>query len=231
MVARPDNSGENRLDAYVATGEKGVNNSEIRDHLGKTLPPHMIPVHIMELENLPLTPGGKVDRRALPLPEQKSDVPFVAPRDRVEVELARLWGNVLGTGPENTLGIDDNFFHLEGHSLKATQLVAGIHKNMNVRLPLTAVFDNPTIRGLKEYIRNHAPEAFNAVETGWKTGSIILLRPPRNACIFSIEWTAKQSVTICPWQCGSTVNYKKIDWKRSSGSLSGGMKVSGQPLR
>jgi acyl carrier protein len=120
----------------------------------------MAPASFVVLDELPLLPNGKIDRRALPAPEAiRPDLPhaFVAPRTSVERSLAGIWSDLLGL-PQ--IGIHDNFFDLGGHSLLTTQLISRVRELFNVELPLRQVFQQPTIAALAtsiEQTQNSAP--------------------------------------------------------------------------
>jgi amino acid adenylation domain-containing protein len=127
--------------------------NQLAEYLAGTLPDYMIPSYFIEIENIPLNPNGKVDRKALPQPEVLTGSKYVAPRDRVEEKLVAIWSEVLREGlPSNMaestppLGIDDNFFELGGHSLKAVRIIAKIHKELDIKLSLVEIFTAPTIR-------------------------------------------------------------------------------------
>jgi acyl carrier protein len=112
------------------------------------VPQYMLPTAWVLLDALPLTPNGKVDRSALPTPgvtRPESGGTFVAPRDETELELAQIWEEVLGVQP---IGIRDNFFDLGGHSLLVVRLFAQIERTTGVNLPLTTLFQAPTIEQL-----------------------------------------------------------------------------------
>jgi surfactin family lipopeptide synthetase A len=150
VVAREDVPGEKRLVAYVAVGERVAPSArELRDFLGQTLPGYMIPAAFVALERLPLTPGGKVDQRALPAPtggRAERGGAYVAPRTPLEAVLAaEVYAVVLGV-PE--VGIEDSFFDLGGHSLQATQVISRVRDRFGVELPLRALFEAPTIAAL-----------------------------------------------------------------------------------
>jgi acyl carrier protein len=126
--------------------------SELRSFLQAKLPEHMIPSAFVPLEQLPLTPSGKIDRRALPAPDGtrlELGETFVEPRSATEQQLAALWCNVLKL---ERVGIYDNFFALGGHSLLATQLIARVRDSFQVDLPLRRLFASPTIAGVAEMI-------------------------------------------------------------------------------
>ena len=135
----PETEGENR-------GKPNKLFDELRDYLSKRLPEYMVPTFFMSLDQLPLTGSGKVDRRALPLPELNIRVHYTAPRNEIERKLVNIWLDVLGI--DEVIGIDDNFFQLGGHSLKATVLVSWIYDVFHVKCPLSEIFKTPTIRGL-----------------------------------------------------------------------------------
>ncbi|AKJ04229.1 non-ribosomal peptide synthase protein (TIGR01720 family)/amino acid adenylation domain-containing protein [Archangium gephyra] len=152
--------GDQRLVAYVVPtsprppgegrGEgatvPGLDLSELRARLRQRLPEPMIPAAIVELPAFPLTPSGKVDRKALPLPGAlQGTVGFTAPRTDTERKLAELWSRTLGV---ERVGVTDSFFELGGHSLLATQLVSRVRVTFGVELPLRAVFESPTLEAL-----------------------------------------------------------------------------------
>ena len=145
-----------------------VSNSEIpaadlREYLMKELPGYMIPSYFIRMDKIPLTPNGKIDRKALPEPEIKAGDGYAAPRNPVEEKLAEIWADILGNEKES-IGIDSNFFELGGHSLKATLLAARIHKAFNVRLPIAEIFRTPVIRTLSEYIEAAAEDKFLSIQ-------------------------------------------------------------------
>jgi acyl carrier protein len=120
----------------------------LRDHLKQSLPDIMIPSAFVLLPAMPLTPNGKIDRRALPAPNQtRSDLTetFVAPRTPLEQALAGIWRDILGL---ESVGVEDDFFKLGGHSLLATQLISRLREIFKVELPLRDLFEAPTITGL-----------------------------------------------------------------------------------
>jgi len=124
----------------------------LRRFLQDKLPDYMVPSAFVRLDTMPLTPNGKVDRRALPVPDQaRSDFvnPFIAPRTPVEEKLASIWSEVLHREP---VGIYDNFFDLGGHSLLATQVMSRLHDAFQMELPLRIMFEKPTVANFAEHI-------------------------------------------------------------------------------
>ncbi|MCP4661861.1 MAG: AMP-binding protein, partial [bacterium] len=154
VVAREDGPGARRLVAYAVRGREAaeLDAGALRAHLGENLPDYMVPAAIVFLEALPRTPGGKVDRRALPAPEPGIGAPAggrAAPRNPVEEILAGIWSQVLG-GVQ--VGVDDDFFALGGHSLLATQVQSRIRRDLRVELPLRTLFERPTVAALAEWV-------------------------------------------------------------------------------
>jgi acyl carrier protein len=138
-----------RLVAYVVPHQgEALTVDGLRGFLKQKLPEYMVPSAFMFLEALPLTPSGKVDRRALPVPDQSRpdlESGFVAPRTPVEEALAGIWAEVLEL---KRVGVHDNFFDLGGHSLLATQVMSRVRRAFNIELPLRALFEKPTLAGL-----------------------------------------------------------------------------------
>lgn len=142
--------------------------AELRDFLRQRLPDYMLPAVFCPLEEMPLTPNGKVDRQRLPQPETvaSSQREFVQAKDDLELQLTRLWEQTLNLKP---IGVRDNFFELGGHSLLAVRLFSALETMFGHRLPLATLFQHPTIEQLAEVIRQH----------GWQSSwqSLVALRP------------------------------------------------------
>ncbi|GAA1329885.1 hypothetical protein GCM10009660_01580 [Catellatospora bangladeshensis] len=156
VVAREDRAGDKRLVAYVVPeGARRPDPDALRRASAKVLPEYMVPAAVVVLETFPLTPNGKVDRRALPAPDYASASRGVAPRTEREKTLCRLFADVLGV-PQ--VGADDNFFDLGGHSLLATRLVSRIRAETRCELGITDLFDSPTVQGVAERMEE-APRA------------------------------------------------------------------------
>lgn len=148
-LVREDEPGRLRLVAYVVPRRNAdLDLRRTRDLLRQRLPEAMVPSALIFLEQLPLNANGKVDRNSLPAPEAVEAEPvhrFVAPRNLGEEMVAELWAEVLGL---SSVGIYDGFFELGGHSLLATQLISRVRKVFEVELPLSALFDEPTVAAL-----------------------------------------------------------------------------------
>jgi amino acid adenylation domain-containing protein/non-ribosomal peptide synthase protein (TIGR01720 family) len=142
-VVREHGPGDQRLVAYVVAEAEGA---ALRATLKTRLPEAWVPVAVVVLPAFPLTPSGKVDRQALPLPGGASrGTDFVPPRTETERRLAELWAGTLGV---ERVGATDSFFELGGHSLLATRLVSRIRSAFAVELPLRSLFDSPTLEAL-----------------------------------------------------------------------------------
>ncbi|HEX6041572.1 amino acid adenylation domain-containing protein [Longimicrobium sp.] len=140
VVARED-----RLVAYVAgRGDVRPEPSALGEALARVLPEHMVPAVFVVLDALPRTTSGKVDRRALPVPDvTEARAAFTEPATETERALAALWTEVLRV---ERVGADDSFFALGGHSLRAMQLVSRVRASLDVELPLRAIFETPRLR-------------------------------------------------------------------------------------
>jgi amino acid adenylation domain-containing protein len=158
VVDRKDSSGDIRLIAYFVP-EVGVEPTslELLTFLQEKLPSYMLPSAFMAIKEIPLTPNGKVDRRALPAPEQieVSTAGFIAPRTEMEQLVAEIWCEILGI---TQVGADSNFFDLGGHSLLATRVMNRIRERCGVELPLRVLFEFPTVVSLAAKLDDARPK-------------------------------------------------------------------------
>jgi amino acid adenylation domain-containing protein len=149
VVAREDRPGDVRLVAYGVPSEGGPwDEGKLRAHLAKALPEYMVPQHFVPLETLPLTPSGKVDRKALPAPADRparGGADYLAPRTELEQAVASAFQSVLGVP---RIDVRDDFFQLGGHSLLAAQVVAHLAKHYSISLSMRSVFEAPTVEKL-----------------------------------------------------------------------------------
>ncbi|MBV9108214.1 MAG: AMP-binding protein, partial [Gemmatimonadetes bacterium] len=154
--------------AAPGTGNRGTELADIlRPHLRALLPEFMIPSAFVVLDRLPLTANGKVDRRVLPDPAPDAAAPRVAPRTETERALAEIWREVLG----RDVGVEDDFFAVGGHSLRATQVLSRIEHRLGVRLPVKTVFAAPTIAALAAEVDARRGAAAASYDTADEAGS------------------------------------------------------------
>ncbi|HEY9856591.1 MAG TPA: amino acid adenylation domain-containing protein [Stenomitos sp.] len=150
VVAREDMPGDKRLVAYIVLGE-ATDIAELKGFLKQHLPEYMVPSAFVTLDAMPMTPNGKIDRKALPAPDQSSLVQrdYVAPRTPIEQALAEIWADVLKV---DRVGIHDHFFDLGGHSLLVTQVASRIYEAFGVSLAVRDLFMRPTVAALADLI-------------------------------------------------------------------------------
>ena len=160
-LLREDKPGDQRLVAYVTTDGKEPESDTLRAALQKRLPDYMIPALFMRLEQFPLTPNGKVDRKQLPRPEWQSAQAYVAPGSATETAIAAIWSEILGV---ERIGIHDDFFVLGGHSLLATRMIARIVDKLAVQVPLMTLFNHPTIAGLAAAVARQNPDKVQSIQ-------------------------------------------------------------------
>lgn len=152
--AEEKTASEEKQDQYLCAyfvSDKELQISELREHLLKNLPDYMVPLFFVQLEAIPLTSNGKINKKALPIPEIKKEYNYVAPRNEREKKLAEIWAKVLRID-HNIISIDTSFLELGGQSLKQVDLISQVQKEFDVRVPLAELFKRQTIQELSEYI-------------------------------------------------------------------------------
>ncbi len=160
VIAREDSPGDKRLIAYyIPTGNR-VANSELRVWLRSKLPEYMIPGAYISLDAFPLSPNGKLDRRALPAPGSVLTGPdeadasvYVQPVDFLEYQLSEIWDEIFNS--QRPISIHSNFFDIGGHSLMAVKMIAQVKNIFGCEIPLASLFQSPTIAQLADVIRNN----------------------------------------------------------------------------
>ena len=152
VVAKTNAQNDTRILAYFTSKYQDIDPLILRDHLAPQLPTYMIPTSFTQLDDIPLTPSGKIDRQNLPDTERGilNAQTYIAPRDDIERILADVWAELLEI---ERVGIHDNFFELGGHSLLATVAISRLQKEFNVSIPLTDIFKDPTIANIADAIR------------------------------------------------------------------------------
>ncbi|MBH8554250.1 amino acid adenylation domain-containing protein [Nostocaceae cyanobacterium CENA357] len=182
VIVREDQPGDQRLVAYIVPDTEKPTPKDLRNFLQTQLPEYMIPSVFVILEALPLTTNGKVNRQALPAPEQIRTQIYVAPRTSAEEIVTGIWAEVLGI---TQVGIDDNFFDLGGHSLLATQVIARLRQIFQVELPLRGLFDAPTPEMMVHLIANMLGERAIVEEIAQTWQELAQLSPEEMAAMLS----------------------------------------------
>ncbi len=160
VLAKELGSDVKELVAYIVSS-KDISRSDLKAYIGKILPDYMIPAYFVFLDNFPLNPSGKIDRKILPDPVQKSEMPYAPPVTEMEKTLADIWMMVLG---RKEIGIHDNFFAIGGDSIKAIQIISRMHRE-NLKLQTRHLFDHPTISELSEKVSKFVSETSAEQET------------------------------------------------------------------
>ncbi|UKE71448.1 non-ribosomal peptide synthetase [Xanthomonas graminis] len=160
VLAREDQPGEPRLVAYVVA--ERIDTEAVREHLRARLPDYMLPAAYVRMDALPLTPSGKLDRRALPAPDADALAvqAYTPPEGELETLLAALWSELLGI---EHVGRHDSFFALGGHSLLAVRLISRIRTSLGLELPLAAVFAQPRLTELAQALASAAASTLPAI--------------------------------------------------------------------
>ncbi|WP_414582644.1 non-ribosomal peptide synthetase [Scytonema sp. PCC 10023] len=161
VIVSDDAQKNQRLVAYVVTEKQDIA-AQLLPYLQQKLPNYMLPSAFVVLDELPITPNGKVDKRALPTDEvirSNTTQSFVAPRNFTELSLVKLWENLLNTSP---IGVTDNFFDLGGHSFLAVRLMAQLQDRFGHNLTLSTLFENPTIEKLATIVSQPSRTSSNS---------------------------------------------------------------------
>jgi amino acid adenylation domain-containing protein len=171
VVVREDGGGEKRLIAYYSSREgEEVNAEELRRELMEKLPEYMVPAAYVQLERMPLTGNGKVDRKGLPEPEGEAYAVsgYEEPQGEIEKQVAEIWAEVLKV---ERVGRHDNFFALGGHSLLAVQTISQIRQALKVEVSISDLFERPILASLGEHIIDAQLAQFdsNDLASIWKS--------------------------------------------------------------
>lgn len=155
VIAKEDADGDKKLVGYVV-GKDAFEKEKIAYYLSSKLPDYMVPTFIVELDGIPLTSNGKVDKRALPDPEiNTSSQPSVNPGNELEEKLIKVWLDVLKI---DSIGINDDFFEMGGHSLLAIRLMSVLRKELGLEINIGDIFEYPTISTLAGFLNNQATD-------------------------------------------------------------------------
>jgi acyl carrier protein len=141
---------EKELAAYFVSAAE-LKATDLRPYLMDRLPAYMIPQHFIQLDKLPLSSSGKIDRKSLPAPKLTKTANYVAPTNATQEMLVNIWAEALDID-KGIIGINSNFFELGGHSLKAVRVISAIEKQFDTRIQLATFFMKPTIGELEQNI-------------------------------------------------------------------------------
>jgi aryl carrier-like protein len=213
VMAREDEKGEKRLVAYVVAadamaGTDAVNLAgKLRAYLTGILPKHMVPATYVRMEMLPLTSNGKVDRKALPEPEEDAfaKLEYEAPRGEIENVLAGIWTDVLNL---ERIGRQDNFFHLGGHSLLVMRVSARLRQALGMEVPIRDLFAQPVLADLARFLESVAHKALPAI-TKTNHGNYIPLSLAQQRLWFLAQMEDVREAYQVPfgWLCKGQLNY------------------------
>jgi len=170
VVAKDDQAGQSKLLAYLVSGNETENTAEVRKYLEEKLPDYMMPSAFIWMKDLPKTTSGKVDKKALPLPEKKRpelSVLFSPPKTISEKNIAAVWAGVLDL---DTIGVDDNFFELGGNSLLALKTVSQLRTAHGIQLPITKLYQYPSISQILSYLNAASTNILLGRELNHKSG-------------------------------------------------------------
>ncbi|WP_086347599.1 non-ribosomal peptide synthetase [Candidatus Enterococcus clewellii] len=155
---------EQKIAVYLAD-EKTVDLNKLKKQLRKKLPEYMLPDLMLQLEEMPVTPTGKIDRTALPAIAAQTEEQGIAPKTAVEQKIAAVFSEVLN---REVTSISANFFDYGGHSLKAMQLLNKLEAKLNARVPLKDFFENPTVEGIVETLQTASTQSYERIEKAEK---------------------------------------------------------------
>jgi amino acid adenylation domain-containing protein len=190
VVAKETPDGDKILAGYIIPAQKPAPAiADLRTFLKSKLPDYMVPARFMFLDAFPLTPNRKIDRKALPLPEQVEVTPekdYVKPRGNTETQLAKIWESVLHVRP---IGLKDNFFELGGHSLLAAKLIRRIEQGFGKKLSIVSVFQAPTVEQQAMMLSRNGAGTADA-GTRWPAGVVPVQPNGSNPPFFCVGYGA-----------------------------------------
>lgn len=166
VITIEDTQGNKNLCAYIISAEE-ISIENLTAHLSKVIPDYMIPAFFVRLDKIPLTPNGKIDKKALPIPDSSIKWnQYEPPENESQQKLVKIWEELLNA---KNIGITDSFFELGGHSLKAAMLAARIHKEFGVQIPLKQILKIRTIKQQADYIKSAERTVFMSIESAEKS--------------------------------------------------------------
>ncbi|MCP4148733.1 MAG: amino acid adenylation domain-containing protein, partial [bacterium] len=162
VLTRPDKSGDKYLCAYIVP-RGNPTTTELKTFMTEKLPEYMVPTYFIFMQQFPLTPNSKVDRKALPEPEETTTQHRIPPENQIEETLVEIWSQILETDKEN-ISTDANFFDIGGHSLRATMLLSKVHKEFEIKISMTDIFELETLKDMAGHIENATKETHHSIE-------------------------------------------------------------------
>jgi tyrocidine synthetase-3 len=210
VMDRSDNRNQKYLCAYY-TADRMLEPAELKELVASALPSYMVPSYFVQMDLFPLTPNGKIDRKALPAPSGDLLLAeYTAPRDKEERVLAEIWQDVLGV---NRIGVKDHFFELGGHSLKAMVMLSHVSSRFGADIPLRELFASPTIEGLAQ-----AMSVQGAVTSAEEHAIPIAERQ----ALYPLSSEQKRLYILSQFEEGGSTSYHMSDALRIEGPLDQG---------
>ncbi|MCY7421230.1 MAG: amino acid adenylation domain-containing protein [Chitinophagaceae bacterium] len=208
VVVYQDRENNKMLIAY-ATADQSIDIDSLNNYLRSKLPDYMIPARWMQLDKIPLTPNGKVDRKNLPEPGAilAADKPFEAPANEMEQVLCNIWKEVLAI---DTISVNDNFFELGGHSIKAIQVLSRLHKSLEIKIDFSLFALHPTIRQFANAIQSQVKSTYTSIQ-----------KVP-DSDLYELSHAQKRMYVLCQLQGGS-VSFNSPAAFEISGTLDAGV--------
>lgn len=160
VITKKSDGGDRELNAYIVSDEK-IDTSKIQKEIRKNLPEYMIPGYMMQIDTIPVTQNGKLNRKELPEITKVNTNEYIAPRTEMEKIIVEIFEDVLGI---NNVGVNNNFFEIGGHSLKVAYIINKIERVMGVRLTLRSFFENPTVEGICEIIGKQSNKNYTPIK-------------------------------------------------------------------
>ncbi|MEK5408520.1 amino acid adenylation domain-containing protein [Paenibacillus sp. FSL W8-0439] len=209
VLAKDDGTGDKHLAAYL--NYKVNDFSQVKSYLSKMLPDYMIPSRFVRVERMPLTPNGKLDRKALAAldGDVQTHNEYIPPSTETEKGMEVIWEEILGA---KRIGVQDSFFDLGGHSLKAITLISAVHKKWNVLIPLKDIFDYPTIQELSQRVEEGSHSAYSFIQQADKADCYPVSSTQKRLLILSqIDRDGKSYHMPCMLSLKGKVNKQQLE--------------------
>jgi thioesterase domain-containing protein/acyl carrier protein len=182
VICREHATGNKYLCAYIVRSDEiavELSSAELREYLSQRLPEYMIPAYFIQVEKIPLTLNGKIDRKALPAPEIKSGKEYTAPKSEVEQKLVGIWSKVLGL-EKDVVGIESHFFEMGGNSLNLIIMIGEIQKEFGIDMPFSQIIDNPRLKDMATFMTKSNLTEQPVVLLNWEREKKVFCFPEQN---------------------------------------------------